>query len=109
MSFLPTKDGNIFICDKAIMDGIPARNYNGEPLDVTAGFCLFYLNPDNKLMPIAIQVQYSLETSCILYKFNHTAILHFIVYQYVFLKSCTILKYNNLIFFNHIPAASGTF
>ncbi|CAK6961909.1 hydroperoxide isomerase ALOXE3-like [Scomber scombrus] len=50
------EDGNIFICDKAIMDGIPARNYNGEPLDVTAGFCLFYLNPDKKLMPIAIQL-----------------------------------------------------
>uniref|UniRef100_A0A8C2ZED8 Uncharacterized protein n=1 Tax=Cyclopterus lumpus TaxID=8103 RepID=A0A8C2ZED8_CYCLU len=30
--------------------------YNGEPLHVTAGLCLLYLNPENKLMPIAIQL-----------------------------------------------------
>uniref|UniRef100_A0A8C2ZEB2 Uncharacterized protein n=1 Tax=Cyclopterus lumpus TaxID=8103 RepID=A0A8C2ZEB2_CYCLU len=38
------------------MEGIPPRAYNGEPLHVTAGLCLLYLNPENKLMPIAIQL-----------------------------------------------------
>jgi len=50
------EDGNIFICDKKKMDGIPARDYDDEPLHVTPGLCLFYLNPEKKLMPIAIQL-----------------------------------------------------
>uniref|UniRef100_A0A4W6CVH0 Si:dkey-17e16.9 n=1 Tax=Lates calcarifer TaxID=8187 RepID=A0A4W6CVH0_LATCA len=48
--------GNIFLYDQTKMDGIPPRTNNGEPLHVTAGLCLFYLNPENKLMPIAIQL-----------------------------------------------------
>uniref|UniRef100_A0A671WXM6 Si:dkey-17e16.9 n=1 Tax=Sparus aurata TaxID=8175 RepID=A0A671WXM6_SPAAU len=50
------KKGNIFIYDQKKMDGIPARLYDGETLHVTGGLCLFYLNPENKLMPIAIQL-----------------------------------------------------
>ncbi|XP_068580797.1 hydroperoxide isomerase ALOXE3-like isoform X2 [Cebidichthys violaceus] len=50
------KKGNIFLYDQKKMDGIPPRSYNGEPLHVTAGLCLFYVNPENKLMPIAIQL-----------------------------------------------------
>ncbi|XP_056284888.1 arachidonate 12-lipoxygenase, 12R-type-like [Pseudoliparis swirei] len=50
------KKGNIFLSDQKKMDGIPPRAYNGEPLHVTAGLCLFYLNPENKLRPIAIQL-----------------------------------------------------
>uniref|UniRef100_A0A8C2ZPU2 Si:dkey-17e16.9 n=1 Tax=Cyclopterus lumpus TaxID=8103 RepID=A0A8C2ZPU2_CYCLU len=50
------KKGNIFLSDHKKMDGIPPRAYNGEPLHVTAGLCLLYLNPENKLMPIAIQL-----------------------------------------------------
>ncbi|XP_056283559.1 hydroperoxide isomerase ALOXE3-like [Pseudoliparis swirei] len=50
------KKGNIFLSDQKKMDGIPPRVYNGEPLHVTAGLCLFYLNPENKLRPIAIQL-----------------------------------------------------
>uniref|UniRef100_A0A3B4V491 Hydroperoxide isomerase ALOXE3-like n=1 Tax=Seriola dumerili TaxID=41447 RepID=A0A3B4V491_SERDU len=46
----------IFLYDQKKMDGIPARDYNGEPLHVSAGLCLFYLNPEDKLMPIAIQL-----------------------------------------------------
>uniref|UniRef100_UPI0037E96B61 hydroperoxide isomerase ALOXE3-like n=1 Tax=Semicossyphus pulcher TaxID=241346 RepID=UPI0037E96B61 len=49
--------GKIFLYDQKIMDGIPTRVYKGEPLHVTAGLCLFYLNPENKLMPIAIQLR----------------------------------------------------
>ncbi|XP_015232237.1 PREDICTED: hydroperoxide isomerase ALOXE3-like [Cyprinodon variegatus] len=48
--------GNIFICDQKIMDGIPARIDDGNPLYVTAGLCLFYVTPEGKLIPIAIQL-----------------------------------------------------
>uniref|UniRef100_A0A672HGF5 Si:dkey-17e16.9 n=1 Tax=Salarias fasciatus TaxID=181472 RepID=A0A672HGF5_SALFA len=48
--------GNIFICDQKIMDNIPTREYDGKQLQAAAGLCLFYMNQDNKLMPIAIQL-----------------------------------------------------
>ncbi|XP_074472225.1 hydroperoxide isomerase ALOXE3-like isoform X1 [Sebastes fasciatus] len=48
--------GNIFLCDFKRMDGLPTNVHDGEPLHVTAGFCLFYMNPEKKLMPIAIQL-----------------------------------------------------
>ncbi|XP_058468854.1 hydroperoxide isomerase ALOXE3-like [Solea solea] len=50
------KKGNIFIFDEKKMDGIRPRDNDGEPLPVTAGLCLFYMNPENKLKPIAIQL-----------------------------------------------------
>ncbi|KAK9531514.1 hypothetical protein VZT92_010935 [Zoarces viviparus] len=50
------KKGNIFLSDQKMMDGIRPRVYNGEPLHVTPGLCLLYVNPENKLMPIAIQL-----------------------------------------------------
>lgn len=48
--------GNIFLYDQKKMDGMQGRLHNGERLHVTAGLCLFYMNPNNKLIPIAIQV-----------------------------------------------------
>ena len=63
LPFLPIQDGNIFICDMKKMDGIPGRDHDDEPLHVTPGLCLFYLNPEKKLMPIAIQVQYFTDTA----------------------------------------------
>ncbi|KAK1900610.1 Hydroperoxide isomerase ALOXE3 [Dissostichus eleginoides] len=48
--------GNMFLYDQKKMDGIPPAAYNGEPLHVTAGLCLLNVNPENKLMPIAIQL-----------------------------------------------------
>ncbi|XP_039981087.1 hydroperoxide isomerase ALOXE3 [Xiphias gladius] len=50
------KKGNIFLYDLKRMDGLPTRVYDGESLHVTAGLCLFHVNPENKLMPIAIQL-----------------------------------------------------
>ncbi|XP_075940620.1 hydroperoxide isomerase ALOXE3-like [Anarhichas minor] len=50
------KKGNIFLSDQKKLEGIPTRAYNGEPLHVTPGLCLLYVNPENKLMPIAIQL-----------------------------------------------------
>ncbi|TWW68834.1 hydroperoxide isomerase ALOXE3-like [Takifugu flavidus] len=49
--------GNIFIFDAKKMDGLPGREYEGKPLQVTPGLCLFYVNAEKKLMPIAIQLQ----------------------------------------------------
>ncbi|XP_061785003.2 hydroperoxide isomerase ALOXE3-like [Nerophis lumbriciformis] len=51
------KKGNIFLYDQKIMSGIPGRMYNGVSLQVPAGLCLLYLNPEKKLKPIAIQLQ----------------------------------------------------
>ncbi|KAM4522130.1 polyunsaturated fatty acid lipoxygenase ALOX15B-like [Odontesthes bonariensis] len=48
--------GNIFLCDQKIMDGIPAWMKDGNSVHMTAGLCLFYMNPESKLMPIAIQL-----------------------------------------------------
>lgn len=56
MSVAHIQKGNIFLYDLKRMDGLPTRVYDGESLHVTAGFCLFHVNPENKLMPIAIQV-----------------------------------------------------
>ncbi|XP_068611185.1 hydroperoxide isomerase ALOXE3-like [Brachionichthys hirsutus] len=50
------KKGNIFIYDQKKMDGITARVYNDQRLRLTPGLCLFYSNPEKKLMPIAIQL-----------------------------------------------------
>ncbi|KAM4522480.1 hydroperoxide isomerase ALOXE3-like isoform 2-T6 [Odontesthes bonariensis] len=48
--------GNIFLCDQKIMEGIPAWTKDGNSVHMTAGLCLFYMNPESKLMPIAIQL-----------------------------------------------------
>ncbi|CAK6961910.1 hydroperoxide isomerase ALOXE3-like [Scomber scombrus] len=48
--------GNIFLCDFKRMEGLPTKLSDGDALHVTTGFCLFYSNPEKKLMPIAIQL-----------------------------------------------------
>ncbi|KAM3861092.1 hydroperoxide isomerase ALOXE3-like [Diretmus argenteus] len=50
------EDGNILICNYKRMDGIPTRLHEGERLPFTPGICLLYVNPEKKLMPIAIQL-----------------------------------------------------
>ncbi|KAJ3582925.1 hypothetical protein NHX12_000097 [Muraenolepis orangiensis] len=50
------KNGNIFFCDYKTLDGIQTKVYDGEQLVVATGFCLLYMNPENKLTPIAIQL-----------------------------------------------------
>uniref|UniRef100_A0A6Q2XQZ7 Uncharacterized protein n=1 Tax=Esox lucius TaxID=8010 RepID=A0A6Q2XQZ7_ESOLU len=49
--------GNIFICDYKRLQGVPTRKVNGKPLPLTAALCLFYKNPEDKLLPIAIQLE----------------------------------------------------
>ncbi|XP_044025322.1 hydroperoxide isomerase ALOXE3-like isoform X2 [Siniperca chuatsi] len=50
------KKGNIFISDYKIMEGLPTRVIDGKPVPLTAALCLLYLNPEKKLLPIAIQL-----------------------------------------------------
>ncbi|KAM3861093.1 hydroperoxide isomerase ALOXE3-like [Diretmus argenteus] len=50
------EDGNILIVNYKRMDGIPSKVENGVTLPFTPGICLFYLNPEKKVMPIAIQL-----------------------------------------------------
>uniref|UniRef100_UPI0037E7B604 polyunsaturated fatty acid lipoxygenase ALOX15B-like n=1 Tax=Semicossyphus pulcher TaxID=241346 RepID=UPI0037E7B604 len=50
------KKGNIFITDYKIMEGLTKRLIDGEPAPLTAPLCLLYLNPEKKLLPIAIQL-----------------------------------------------------
>ncbi|XP_054603905.1 hydroperoxide isomerase ALOXE3 [Nothobranchius furzeri] len=49
--------GNIFLVDQKIMDGIPTRMDDGRACFISSGFCLFYMNPDKKLVPLAIQLR----------------------------------------------------
>uniref|UniRef100_A0A673YE95 Hydroperoxide isomerase ALOXE3-like n=1 Tax=Salmo trutta TaxID=8032 RepID=A0A673YE95_SALTR len=51
------KEGNIFLCDYKRLEGVPTRVVNGKPLSLTAALCLFYKNPEDKLLPIAIQLE----------------------------------------------------
>ncbi|XP_063757830.1 polyunsaturated fatty acid lipoxygenase ALOX15B-like isoform X2 [Eleginops maclovinus] len=48
--------GNIFLSDYKIMEGLPTTVIDGKPTVLTPALCLLYLNPEKKLLPIAIQL-----------------------------------------------------
>ncbi|KAM9798188.1 hydroperoxide isomerase ALOXE3-like [Neosynchiropus ocellatus] len=50
------KEGNMFLTDYSILEGIPTRSYEGQRLHVATGFCLFYLSEERRMMPVAIQL-----------------------------------------------------
>ncbi|KAI4788200.1 hypothetical protein KUCAC02_036009 [Chaenocephalus aceratus] len=50
------KKGNIFLSDYKIMEGLATKVIDGKPTVVTPALCLLYLNPQKKLLPIAIQL-----------------------------------------------------
>lgn len=50
------KKEKIFLYDAKRLEGIPPRTDNGRALHVTPGICLFYLNSEQQLKPIAIQL-----------------------------------------------------
>ncbi|XP_038630648.1 polyunsaturated fatty acid 5-lipoxygenase-like [Scyliorhinus canicula] len=50
------KNGNIFIADYKMLDGIVANVIKGVQQYLAAPICLLYLDKQNRLMPIAIQV-----------------------------------------------------
>ncbi|KAM4584329.1 arachidonate 12-lipoxygenase, 12R-type-like [Odontesthes bonariensis] len=51
------KKGNIFLCDYKHMDGVKANTINGKQQYLMAPLVLFQKTPDDKLMPIAIQLK----------------------------------------------------
>ncbi|XP_064408889.1 polyunsaturated fatty acid lipoxygenase ALOX12-like [Latimeria chalumnae] len=50
------KKGNIFIADYEILDGITANVIGGEQQYLAAPICLLYRDPNDRLQPIAIQL-----------------------------------------------------
>uniref|UniRef100_A0A3Q2QGI5 Arachidonate 15-lipoxygenase B n=1 Tax=Fundulus heteroclitus TaxID=8078 RepID=A0A3Q2QGI5_FUNHE len=51
------KKGNIFLCDYKILDGVKANIINGKQQYLVAPLVLLHKTPDDKLMPIAIQLK----------------------------------------------------
>ncbi|XP_027874975.1 arachidonate 15-lipoxygenase B-like isoform X2 [Xiphophorus couchianus] len=51
------KKGNIFLCDYKQMDGVKANTINDEKQYLMAPLVLLHKAPDDKLMPIAIQLK----------------------------------------------------
>ncbi|XP_061881925.1 arachidonate 12-lipoxygenase, 12R-type-like [Entelurus aequoreus] len=49
--------GNIYLCDYKNLDGLPANTVLGKQQYLTAPLVLFHKRPDDKLMPIAIQLK----------------------------------------------------
>ncbi|XP_058035816.1 hydroperoxide isomerase ALOXE3-like [Ahaetulla prasina] len=58
------KKGNLFIADYKILEDIPTTKLNGKHQFLAAPICLLYLNSEQQMMPIAIQLSqiHSLES-----------------------------------------------
>ncbi|XP_060883484.1 polyunsaturated fatty acid lipoxygenase ALOX15B-like [Labrus mixtus] len=51
------KNGNIYLCDYKLLDGVEANTINGKKQYLMAPLVLLHKRPDDKLMPIAIQLK----------------------------------------------------
>lgn len=51
------KKGNIFLCDYKLLDGVKENIINGRQQYLTAPLVLLHKTPDDKLMPVAIQLK----------------------------------------------------
>ncbi|XP_019108817.2 hydroperoxide isomerase ALOXE3-like [Larimichthys crocea] len=51
------KKGNIYLCDYKCLDGVELKKIDGKMQYLMAPLVLFHKTPDNKLMPIAIQLK----------------------------------------------------
>ncbi|KAI1898745.1 hypothetical protein AGOR_G00075540 [Albula goreensis] len=49
--------GNIFLCDYKLLDGLPTSKLNEKQQYQVAPLCLLYKTPEDKLLPIAIQLK----------------------------------------------------
>ncbi|XP_042566457.1 hydroperoxide isomerase ALOXE3-like [Clupea harengus] len=54
---LMCKSGNIFLCDYSRLAEVPTNVINLRPQYIPAPFCLLFKNKEDKLVPIAIQLQ----------------------------------------------------
>lgn len=50
------KKGNIFLCNYRRIEGLPVPVINGKQQHIAAPLCLLYKNQEDKLVPIAIQL-----------------------------------------------------
>uniref|UniRef100_A0A6Q2YHH4 Arachidonate 12-lipoxygenase n=1 Tax=Esox lucius TaxID=8010 RepID=A0A6Q2YHH4_ESOLU len=50
------KDGNIYLVDYSVMDGVPPNVIRGKPQYISSPICLLYEHPDQGIIPIAIQL-----------------------------------------------------
>ncbi|XP_069502548.1 polyunsaturated fatty acid lipoxygenase ALOX15B-like [Ambystoma mexicanum] len=50
------QNGNIYIADYKILDGIPANVVNGQQQYMAAPLCLLYHTPQDGMIPLAIQI-----------------------------------------------------
>ncbi|XP_049899821.1 polyunsaturated fatty acid lipoxygenase ALOX15B-like [Epinephelus moara] len=51
------EEGNIFLCDYKRLDGLKANTIHGKKQYLMAPLVLLHKTPDNKLMPVAIQLK----------------------------------------------------
>ncbi|XP_074544157.1 polyunsaturated fatty acid lipoxygenase ALOX15B-like [Halichoeres trimaculatus] len=51
------QSGNVYLCDYKLLDGIEANSINGKKQYLMAPLVLLHKTPDDKLMPIAIQLK----------------------------------------------------
>ncbi|XP_030612224.1 hydroperoxide isomerase ALOXE3-like [Archocentrus centrarchus] len=51
------ENGNIFLCDYKLLDGVQANTINGKKQYLMAPLVLLQKTPDDKLMPLAIQLK----------------------------------------------------
>ncbi|XP_023801815.1 arachidonate 15-lipoxygenase B-like, partial [Cyanistes caeruleus] len=49
--------GRLFLVDFALLEGLPTGTIGGHPQFLAAPLCLLWLNPQGRLLPVAIQVR----------------------------------------------------
>ncbi|XP_072704735.1 polyunsaturated fatty acid lipoxygenase ALOX8-like [Ciconia boyciana] len=50
------EEGNIYLADYGVLEGLPTAEIDGRPTYVAAPLCLLHQRPDGQLLPIAIQL-----------------------------------------------------